>query len=169
MGIEKTHLLQGTLDMLILKIVALGPVHGYGISQRIHQISKEVLVVQQGSLYPALHRLEQRGWLDASWGESDNGRQAKFYRLSVRGKKQLLVEEINWRRLSQAVGLFSIRRGDSMKKRWRDLFHKRDVDPDSNANCPSISSRLVDDKIETGMPPELARREAVLEFGGRGR
>ncbi len=105
MGNEKTDLLQGTLDMLILKIVALGPVHGYGISQRIHQISKEVLVVQQGSLYPALHRLEQRGWLDASWGESDNGRQAKFYRLSVRGKKQLLVEEINWRRLSQAVGL----------------------------------------------------------------
>ncbi len=100
---EKSDLLQGTLDMLILKIVALGPVHGYGISQRIRQISKEVLQVQQGSLYPALHRLEKRGWLEADWGESDNGRQAKFYRLSAKGRKQLVAEETNWRRLSDAV------------------------------------------------------------------
>jgi transcriptional regulator len=102
---EKSDLLQGTLDMLILKIVALGPVHGYGISQRIRQISKEVLQVQQGSLYPALHRLEKRGWLEADWGESDNGRQAKFYRLSAKGRKQLVAEESNWRRLSDAVSL----------------------------------------------------------------
>ena len=101
----KSDLLQGTLDMLILKIVALGPVHGYAISQRIKQISKEVLVVQQGSLYPALHRLQQRGWLDAEWGESENGRQAKFYKLSAKGRKQLAAEETNWRRLSQAVGM----------------------------------------------------------------
>src|SRR5438270_12098631 len=99
----KSDLLQGTLDMLILKIVALGPVHGYAISQRIKQISKEVLVVQQGSLYPALHRLEQRGGLDAEWGESENGRQAKFYKLSANGRKQLAAEETNWRRLSRAV------------------------------------------------------------------
>jgi len=79
MPIEKSDLLQGTLDMLILKIVTLGPIHGYGISQRLRQISKEVLLVQQGSLYPALHRLEKRGWLAAEWGESENGRQAKFY------------------------------------------------------------------------------------------
>ena len=104
MPIEKSDLLQGTLDMLILKIVALGPVHGYGISQRIKQISKEVLQVQQGSLYPALHRLEKRGWLAAEWGESDNGRQAKFYKLSVKGRKQLASEECNWRRLAGAVG-----------------------------------------------------------------
>jgi transcriptional regulator len=91
--------------MLILKIVALGPIHGYGISLRIQQISKEVLQVQQGSLYPALHRLEKRGWLASTWGESDNGRQAKFYKLSAKGKQQLLVEESNWLRLSQAVGL----------------------------------------------------------------
>ena len=91
--------------MLILKTVALGPVHGYGISQRISQISKEVLQVQQGSLYPALHRLEKRGWLDATWGESDNGRQAKFYKLSSKGRKQLIAEESNWNRLSGAVGL----------------------------------------------------------------
>jgi len=102
---EKTDLLQGTLDLLILKVVALGPIHGYGISQRIHQISKEVLLVQQGSLYPALHRLEKRGWLIADWGESDNGRQAKFYRLSAKGRKQLSAEEATWTRLADAVEL----------------------------------------------------------------
>jgi PadR family transcriptional regulator PadR len=102
---EKTDLLQGTLDMLILKIVALGPVHGYGISQRIRQISKEVLNVQQGSLYPALHRLEKRGWLSAEWGDSENGREAKFYKLSAKGRRQLAQEEASWNRLSQAVEL----------------------------------------------------------------
>lgn len=103
--LERADLLQGTLDLLILKVVALGPVHGYGISQRIRQISKEVLQVQQGSLYPALHRLEKRGWLQASWGESDNSRQAKFYRLSALGRKQLAEEEHTWARLSNAVAL----------------------------------------------------------------
>jgi PadR family transcriptional regulator PadR len=103
MPTDKSDLLQGTLDMLILKIVALGPVHGYGISLRIRQISKEVLQVQQGSLYPALHRLEKRGWLTAEWGESENGRQAKFYKLSPKGRKQLHAEESNWERLAQAV------------------------------------------------------------------
>src|ERR1700745_3689519 len=105
MPIEKCDLLQGTLDMLILKIVALGPVHGYGISQRIRQISKDVLQVQQGSLYPALHRLEKRGWLQADLGESETDRQAKFYRLSAKGRRQLAAEESNWRRLAGAVGL----------------------------------------------------------------
>jgi PadR family transcriptional regulator PadR len=103
--LEKADLLQGTLDLLILKVVALGPVHGYGISQRIRQISSEVLQVQQGSLYPALHRLEKRGWLEADWGESDNGRQAKFYRLSTQGRQQLAEEEETWNRLSNAVAL----------------------------------------------------------------
>ena len=105
MPTERSELLQGTLDMLILKIVALGPIHGYGISQRISQISNEVLQVQQGSLYPALHRLEKRDWLESTWGESDNGRQAKFYKLSAKGRKQLAAEEANWNRLSDAVGL----------------------------------------------------------------
>lgn len=105
MPLERSELLQGTLDMLILKIVALGPVHGYGISQRIRQISRDVLQVQQGSLYPALHRLERRGWLEADWGESENGRQAKFYRLSARGRRQLAKEESNWARLAEAVTL----------------------------------------------------------------
>ena len=105
MSDPKSDLLQGTLDMLILKVVALGPIHGYGISRRIRQISKEVLQVQQGSLYPALHRLEKRGWLEADWGESENGRQAKFYRLSAQGRKQLRAEQSNWDRLSEAVTL----------------------------------------------------------------
>lgn len=103
--LEKADLLQGTLDLLILKVVALGPVHGYGIAQRIRQISSDVLQVQQGSLYPALHRLEKRGWIAADWGESDNGRQARFYRLSARGRKQLATEEETWNRLSGAVAL----------------------------------------------------------------
>jgi transcriptional regulator len=103
--LEKADLLQGTLDLLILKVVALGPVHGYGISQRIRQISDSVLQVQQGSLYPALHRLEKRGWLAADWGESESGRQAKFYRLSAKGRKQLASEQETWNRLSNAVAL----------------------------------------------------------------
>ena len=100
---QEQEMLQGTLDMLILKIVALGPVHGYGISLRIRQISRDVLQVQQGSLYPALHRLEKRGWLAAEWGESEKGRQAKFYKLSAKGRKQLESEESNWNRLAGAV------------------------------------------------------------------
>jgi PadR family transcriptional regulator, regulatory protein PadR len=103
--LENVDLLQGTLDMLILKVVALGPVHGYGISQRIRQISKDVLNVQQGSLYPALHRLEKRGWLVAEWGESENGREAKFYQLSRQGRKQLSKEEATWERLAEAIRL----------------------------------------------------------------
>lgn len=103
--LEKTDLLQGTLDLLILKVVALGPVHGYGIAQRIRQISTDVLQVQQGSLYPALHRLEKRGWIAADWGESENNRQARFYRLSAKGRKQLAAEEETWNRLSKAVTL----------------------------------------------------------------
>src|ERR1700676_4465165 len=104
-AVDRSDLLQGTLDMLILKIVALGPLHGYGISQRIQQVSREVLQVQQGSLYPALHRLEKRGWLAATWGESESGRQAKFYRLSAKGRKQLQLEESQWNRLAEAIAL----------------------------------------------------------------
>jgi PadR family transcriptional regulator PadR len=100
---EKSDLLQGTLDMLILKVVALGPIHGYAIAQRIRQISKEVLQVQQGSLYPALHRLQKRKWLTAEWQEAESGREAKFYRLTAAGRKQLEVEEESWERLSVAI------------------------------------------------------------------
>jgi len=105
MDADKSDLLQGTLDMLILKVVAMGPIHGYAISKRIAQISKDVLRIQQGSLYPALHRLENRKWLTADWREADSGRQAKFYALTAAGKKQLEVEEMDWERLSTAIGL----------------------------------------------------------------
>ena len=105
MDSAKSDLLQGTLDMLILKIVALGPIHGYAIAQRIRQISNDVLQVQQGSLYPALHRLEKRRWLSTEWGEAQSGREAKFYALTRAGRKQLEAEEANWARLSGAVAL----------------------------------------------------------------
>ena len=101
----KTDLPQGTLDMLILKIVALEPIHGYGIAQRLQQISRDVLQVQQGSLYPALHRLENRGWLAADWKTSETGREAKYYSLTRSGTKQLVLENENWQRLTEAVRL----------------------------------------------------------------
>jgi transcriptional regulator len=103
MSNSKADVLQGTLDMLILKSVALGAMHGYAISQRIQQLSKDVLQVQQGSLYPALHKLENKGWLKGEWGESETGRQAKFYSLTRKGRRQLEEEAENWARLAGAV------------------------------------------------------------------
>ena len=96
---------QGTLDMLILQIVSLEPVHGYGIAQRLEQISRLVVQVNQGSLYPALHRLEQKGWLRAEWKESETGREAKFYALTTSGRKQLAAEKHSWAQLAGAVRL----------------------------------------------------------------
>ena len=104
MKTSKSDLLQGTLDLLVLKTLALGAQHGWGISQRIQQVSEDVLQVNQGSLYPALHRLEMQGWIDSEWGLSDANRQAKFYRLTRTGQKQLQIEEEHWARLSAAVG-----------------------------------------------------------------
>jgi PadR family transcriptional regulator, regulatory protein PadR len=103
MSKQDSDLLQGTLDLMILKTVALGPIHGYGISLRIQQVTKDVLRVRQGSLYPALYRLEQRGWITYDWGASENGRRAKYYRLTKTGKKQLADETESWERLSAAV------------------------------------------------------------------
>ena len=102
---KPSDLLQGTLDLLILKSLAREPLHGWGIAKRIQSLSDDVLSVQQGSLYPALHRLEQQGWVDADWKNTELGRSAKFYALTRDGKKQLEVELENWRRLSSAVGL----------------------------------------------------------------
>jgi transcriptional regulator len=99
----RTDLLQGTLDVLILKTLQLGPNHGWGISQRIRQMSQEVLQVNQGSLYPALHRLEERGWIAAEWGVSDTNRQAKFYSLTRKGERQLEREAASWAEVSLAV------------------------------------------------------------------
>ena len=102
---KPTDLVQGTLDLLILKTVALQPMHGWAVAQRIRQFSGNVLQVNQGALYPALHRLEQQGWIQAEWGESENNRRAKYYSLTKAGKKYLQHEQANWERLSTAIGL----------------------------------------------------------------
>ena len=101
---ERVELPQGTLDLLILKTLGLGPQHGWAISERLQQISSDVLRVQQGSLYPALHRLQRRGWIRGSWGTSENNRRAKYYELTAAGRKQLEVETTSWKKLAAAVG-----------------------------------------------------------------
>jgi PadR family transcriptional regulator, regulatory protein PadR len=103
MGIEKNELLQGTLDMLILKALALGPRHGYGVAERIQQTSGDLLTVEEGSLYPALHRLEKRGLIRSQWGLSENNRRAKFYELTPDGASRLESESANWARLAKAI------------------------------------------------------------------
>jgi len=105
MGKDRMDLLQGTLDLLILKALKLGPMHGFGISVLIRQMSEDVLRVEQGSLYPALYRLERQGWIESEWGVSDNNRKAKFYRLTSAGRKQLVEETSNWEKLSRAINL----------------------------------------------------------------
>ena len=102
---EKTDLLQGTLDLLILRALQRGPMHGFGVSVLIRQMSADVLRVDQGSLYPALYRLEEQGWITSEWGVSDNNRKAKFYRLTSAGRKQLMEERATWERLSTAINL----------------------------------------------------------------
>ncbi len=97
-------LLQGTLDLLILKAISLGPLHGYGILLRIQQISKDRLEIQQGSLYPALYRLDRQGWIASEWGESDNNRKAKYYHLTAAGKRQLQLEAQKWNRMADVIG-----------------------------------------------------------------
>ena len=102
---EPNPLLQGTLDLLILKTLALGPMHGWGVAQRIQQLSREVLQIGQGSLYPSLHRLEYRGWIAAEWANSENNRRAKFYSLTEAGSRQLEAELANWDRMADAIAL----------------------------------------------------------------
>ncbi|RZU41407.1 PadR family transcriptional regulator [Edaphobacter modestus] len=100
-----SEMLQGTLDMLILKTLLMGPAHGHTIAHIIEHTSEDILQVEQGSLYPALHRLEDRGWLSSSWGTSENNRKAKFYKLTAAGKKQLVAETTRWRQIARAIGL----------------------------------------------------------------
>lgn len=102
---SKTDLLQGTLDLLILKVLVPGPMHGYAVSQRIQQVSRDILQVQQGSLYPALHRLERRKWVSAEWATSENNRRVKYYRLTAAGRRRLQEEVSNWERIASAVSL----------------------------------------------------------------
>lgn len=102
---ERLELPQGTLDLLILRTLSLQPMHGWAISERLHQVSRATLTIPQGSLYPALHRLERRGWIQAEWGESENNRRAKFYQLTRAGRKQLATQTAAWEKLKTAVGL----------------------------------------------------------------
>ena len=115
MNARKTELPQGTLDLLVLQVAAAGPIHGYGIAQRIKQISRDVLQVPQGSLYPALHRLENRKLLAAEWRPSDTGRDARFYRLTPKGRAQLQEQTESWARLAEAVGLILRTAGESAR------------------------------------------------------
>lgn len=100
---QKPELPQGTLDMLVLKALSLGPMHGYGIGQRIQQLAEDMLQVEEGTLYPALYRIEERGWIDSEWGISENNRRARFYKLTRAGRKQLAAEESQWANLSLAI------------------------------------------------------------------
>jgi PadR family transcriptional regulator, regulatory protein PadR len=101
---SKIELLQGTLDMLVLRILSAGPMHGWGIAQRIQLLSKDVLQVEEGSIYPALYRMEHKGWIDAEWGQSENNRRAKYYQLTREGQKQLASESRDWARICAAIG-----------------------------------------------------------------
>jgi PadR family transcriptional regulator len=101
---QKADLLQGTLDLLILKALSLGPMHGYGVGQRIMQMAEEMLKIEEGSLYPALYRLEEKEWIKSEWGISENNRRARFYKLTPVGRKQLNIEEENWQRFALAMG-----------------------------------------------------------------
>ena len=103
MGKQKSELPQGTLDLLILKALSLGPMHGYGVGQRIQQFAEDMLKVEEGTLYPALYRIEQRGWIESEWGSSENNRRARFYKLTRKGRGQLSVEESQWERMTAAV------------------------------------------------------------------
>jgi len=111
---KPTDLVQGTVDLLILKTIALEPMHGWAIAQRIRQLSEDILQVQQGSLYPALQRLEKQGWITADWGASENNRRARFYRLTKAGQKRLTQEEASWARLSSGIGM--VLRNTDLKK-----------------------------------------------------
>ena len=101
---EDLDLLQGTLDVLILKTLSWGPRHGYAVARWVHDVSDDVLRVEEGALYPALHRLEKRGWIESEWGLSENNRKARFYRLTAKGRKELFAETSNWERISRAIG-----------------------------------------------------------------
>jgi len=143
---QRIDLPQGTLDLLILRTLALGPQHGWAISERIHQVSSKVLQVQQGSLYPALHRLERRGWIKAHWGASENNRRAKFYDLTPSGRKQLEAEKTEWKKLTAAVAQVLARHKErsAMLSDLQFVFERSSSAPplsaNSTMNCAFISS-----------------------------
>ena len=147
----KADLPQGTLDLLILKVVALGPSHGYAIAQRLQQISRDVVQVPQGSLYPALHRLENRGLLAAEWKPSDTGREAKFYRLTAKGRVEMGTEEASWRRLTEAVGLIlATAKGGASMSLWSRLVRRRRLEAQLDAELRDHVERQIADLVRDG-------------------
>ena len=155
------ELLQGTVDLMILKAVSLGPMHGWGISQRIQQITRGVLEVNQGALYPALHRLEDQGWLDAEWGTSDNNRRAKFYQLTTAGRKQLTVETRTWQLRCAGLGAnSSSARSEALPNADTTRQGCPPADAVVRGRCPGFS---VDDP---GQLPRRARRQSAFVDAG---
>ena len=172
MGNERIDLPQGTLDLLILKTLALEPQHGWAISERIQQISSDVLQIQQGSLYPALHRLERRGWIKARWGASENNRRAKYYELTATGRKQLEAEESRLAETRAAVGpgvgdcLGGCTCSATSFYRLRALFRRPSVEEEMDEELRAHFEREVEKCIQSGLPIDEARRRVRLEFGG---
>ena len=154
---EKSDLPQGTLDLLVLKIVALGPVHGYAIAQRLQQVSRDVVQVPQGSLYPALHRLENRGLLAAQWKDTETGREAKFYRLTRKGRAQLDIDAASWQRLTEAIGRMSW---------WQRLWRRQQMEDQLERELRFHLDEHAADLVAKGHTPEDARRQARLALGG---
>ena len=156
---------QGTLDMLILQILSLEPAHGYGIAQRLEQISRSVVQVNQGSLYPALHRLEQKGWLKAEWKQSETGREAKFYSLTRCRTKAARRRE---GQLGAALGSgpADLRRGQPIMKQLLNWFRRRNLESGLDRELQYHIDRRVSDLMRSGLPESEARRQAALELGG---
>src|SRR5437016_6318157 len=167
MAQEKMELLKGTLDMLILKVVAAGPIHGYAISQRIQQISRDFFQVPQGSLYPALHRLEEQDWLEAQWKDTSTGREAKFYARTRKGRKQLETEVSNWERPSDAVAWTFRTAEQGRSLRWpRPLWQKPLTERCLDSELQFHLEQQLAEYVASGLPLAEAPRRASLEFGG---
>ena len=167
MSPAKSDLPQGTLDLLILKVIALGPVHGYAIAQRLEQVSRGVVQVPEGSLYPALHRLENRGLLTADWKETETGREAKFYRLTRKGLKQLKTETADWQRLIDAIGLIlDIADGGAQMSWWKRLWRRTQMEAQLEKELSFHLEQHTSQLVARGATPEEARRQARLALGG---
>ena len=171
---DQTDLLQGTLDLLIMRTIALEPMHGWAIAQRIQQMSDELLRVQQGSLYPALHRLEHQGWITAEWGASENNRRAKFYSLTRAGRKQLDTEPTKWERLSAGVNLVLPRQlascasGTSLLMRLRSLLLRRRARARPGRGAAACTSTLETERLQAaGLLRDAARRQALRDVRRR--
>jgi len=172
MPTPKAEVLQGTLDLLVLKTLdTMGPMHGFGIAQRIQQVSEDLLRLNQGTLYPALLRLEQRGWISSKWGVSENKRNAKFYSLTRSGRRQLRDEAAGWepngcRDQSRAQGHLMTEPVRTLAARFLALFHRGSLDRDLDAELRSHVDIAIEHNLQNGMSLAQARREALLGFGG---